>query len=343
MSGFSWRTALFGRYDVLHVHWPELLMRGVDRPRTWARHVLCTLLLARLRLRRTAVVRTVHNVEPHETGSRFERALLAWFDRSTTHWITLTSSTALPAGRTSTVIPHGHYREWFAEYQVPATVPDRLLFFGLVRSYKGVLSLVETSRDWPEPRATLHVLGRPHPPSYGAEVEACAAPDDRVRLVLEHVDDATLAEEIGQAELVVLPYREMRNSGALLLALSLGRPVLAPVTPTTAEIADEVGPGWVISDDPPLTAGVLATALGEVRSNARASVPTSGSGTGRARRRSCPRSTTRPSPRRAAPEVGGPAAQRRQGEAPVPSASTMTSTAPRSSTIARSCASGPRP
>jgi beta-1,4-mannosyltransferase len=273
MDGFSWRQALLGRYDVLHVHWPELLMRGTDRPRTWARRVLAVLLLIRLSLNRTAVVRTAHNEEPHEAGTRFERAVLARFDRATTHWIVLTPSSSLPPGSTATVIPHGHYREWFAEYDVPASRPGRLVFFGLVRPYKGVVELVEAFRSWAAPDATLHVLGRPQPPPYGSRVEAAAEGDGRIRLELAHVDDATLAREIGQAELVVLPYREMRNSGALLLALSLGRPVLAPATATTAEIGDEVGPGWVLTYEPPLTAQALDDALRDARSGRRGTEP----------------------------------------------------------------------
>jgi beta-1,4-mannosyltransferase len=273
MSGFSWRTALFGRYDVLHLHWPEVLLRGVDRPRTAARQALCALLLARLTLTRTALVRTAHNVTPHEQGGRIERGLLSWFDRSTTHWITLTAATEVPVGSSSTVIPHGHYREWFADYDVPGSVPGRVLFFGLVRAYKGVLPLIEAFRDLPDPTATLHVVGRPHPPEYGQEVEEHAAGDGRVRLALAHVEDAALAEEIGEAELVVLPYRDMRNSGALLLALSLGRPVLAPVTETTTEVGDEVGPGWVLSYQPPLTGEILGDALREARAGRRLDAP----------------------------------------------------------------------
>ena len=47
---FSWRTALLGRYDVFHVHWPEVLVRGRTRWRAMARSLLFVLVLARLRL-----------------------------------------------------------------------------------------------------------------------------------------------------------------------------------------------------------------------------------------------------------------------------------------------------
>jgi hypothetical protein len=45
--------------------------------------------------------------------------------------------------------------------------------------------------------------------------------------------------------LVVLPYKAMHNSGALLLALSLDTPVLAPDNEVNRHLAEEVGDGWL--------------------------------------------------------------------------------------------------
>ena len=61
-------------------------------------------------------------------------------------------------------------------------------------------------------------------------VEAHCARDPRITAVLRYVTDAELVDEVGRAELVILPYHEMHNSGAILVAMSLGRPVLAPRT-----------------------------------------------------------------------------------------------------------------
>ena len=65
----------------------------------------------------------------------------------------------------------------------------------------------------------------------------------------------------GEAQLVVLPYRQMLNSGALLLALSLARPVLAPWSGANAAIAEEVGEGWLTLYRGELDAATLAAAL----------------------------------------------------------------------------------
>ena len=82
-----------------------------------------------------------------------------------------------------------------------------------------------------------------------------------------------LAREVSAAELVVLPYRQMHNSGTLLLALSLARPVLAPWSESNAAIAEEVGPGWVFLYKSDFDAELLTGALDKVRAASRSQVP----------------------------------------------------------------------
>ena len=97
--------------------------------------------------------------------------------------------------------------------------------------------------------------------------------DRRISAELAYVDDAALAREVGLAELVVLPYRQMHNSGTLLLALSLARPVLAPWSEANAAIAEEVGPGWVHLYEGELAPALLALTLARVRDGRRGPAP----------------------------------------------------------------------
>jgi len=162
---------------------------------------------------------------------------------------------------TSTLVPLGDYRDWFGSAAPQDRVPGRLLYFGLVRPYKGVPDLLSAFAGVRDERVELHVLGRPSPAALREQVEQAAADDLRVTVRLQHVDDDELARGVQQAQLVVLPYRELHNSSALLLALSLARPVLVPHNSVTAALGDEVGPGWVHTYDGPLTSEVLQTAL----------------------------------------------------------------------------------
>jgi beta-1,4-mannosyltransferase len=161
-------------------------------------------------------------------------------------------------------ILHGHYKDRFKQHRLPERVAGRLLYFGLIRPYKGVESLIETFSRMPDHNLNLRIVGKPYP-AQGSMVRKACQDDPRISARLEFVDDASLVQEIGQAELVVLPYKEMHNSGALLVALSLGRPVLVPHSTANSLIAEEVGESWLLTYEDKLTEEVLRDALVKAR------------------------------------------------------------------------------
>ncbi|WP_445338047.1 glycosyl transferase [Clavibacter sp. CFBP 8614] len=269
---FSWTSALLRPYDVLHVHWPEILVSGHGPLKRLVRQGLTVALVARLAITRTPLVRTLHNLELPDGISRRERALLRLMERRTTLWIHLNEDTPERADRPHETIVHGHYRDWFRHHPRPDVVPGRIGYFGLIRRYKGVDRLLAAFRGMPRD-ASLRVGGRPSSPELAASLEGLAAADDRVRLDLRFLADAEVVELVGASELVVLPYREMHNSGGALTTLSLDRPVLMPANRVNARLAAEVGPGWVHAYEGELEAADVAAALDAVRALAPGARP----------------------------------------------------------------------
>lgn len=269
---FSWRRALLGRYDVFHVHWPEILLSGASAPKTAARQLLSAALLVKLKLTRTPIVRTLHNLHRPSGISRVQNVMLAWFERQTTLVVLLNTSTVPPAGKAAEVILHGHYRDWFARYEQPDAVPGRYAYFGLIRRYKGVDGLVEAFRQLSGP-VTLQVAGKPSGPDLELRLRELAGDDERIDLRFAFLSEAELAQVAREGELVVLPYREMHNSGGALAALSLSRPVLVPANEVNARLSDEVGAGWVVQYEGDLTSEDLEQALAAVREVARSDAP----------------------------------------------------------------------
>jgi beta-1,4-mannosyltransferase len=261
VRGFSWPAALLWRYDVLHLHWPEVVVERRHPLRRLAAVLALHAVLLRCRLRRTAVVRTAHNVRPHEAPDPLTDGVLRACDRATTWWVRLNDTTPVPPDAPATTVPHGDYTAWFAGHPPARPVPGRLVTVGLLRPYKGVDELLAAFGALDDPAASLVVAGRPVDATLAAQVRATAADDPRVVTDLRHVDDADLVRWTTSATLVVLPYRRMHNSGAALLALSLRRPVLVPGNPVTDALAAEVGPAWVQRFTGPLTADVLRAAL----------------------------------------------------------------------------------
>ncbi|HEY0335295.1 MAG TPA: GDP-mannose--glycolipid 4-beta-D-mannosyltransferase [Stenotrophomonas sp.] len=269
---FSMKAALLSRYDVLHLHWPEYLLRHPSKMGTWAKRLCVLALVMRLRLAGVPVVRTLHNLQPHEDRGVSERWLLAQMDALTRRWIRINEATPVRPPFTDTIL-HGHYRDWFANAEQPPSVPGRLLHFGLLRAYKGVETLLAALEAQADPGLTLRLCGNPVDSQMRQTVEEACRRDPRISAQLAYVDDPTLAREVGLAELVVLPYRQMHNSGTLLLALSLGRPVLAPWSESNAAVAAEVGPGWVFLYEGELDADLLQTQIQRVRASPRKALP----------------------------------------------------------------------
>ncbi len=270
IEDFSFRRAFKERYDVLHIHWPDLHLNARSPLRTTVRHARLFVLFALLRWRGTRIVWTVHNLKPHERHHRVSELLFPlWFPRMCTHVITLTLS-GLEAARAmypplrakaAAVIPHGHYRGAYGSAPDRASCRDQLglahcftfLFFGNIRPYKSVPQLLEAFRALPQSDVQLVIAGQPGPMMEVDELERLAAADGRVRLALEFVPEEKVPVYMGAADVVVLPFNSILNSGSVFLALSFNRAVLAPRLGALPELQHRLGARWVNLFDGPLS------------------------------------------------------------------------------------------
>lgn len=262
LATFKWGRALTEDFDVFHAHWPEILVGGPKRLKKTVRQLLFLVVLLRFRVRGTTIVRTQHNLDIPQGISRRETVLLRLFERQTTLLIRLNPHTEI-TDRPYTTIVHGHYREWFASYPKNERRRGRLAYFGLIRRYKAVDTLLAAFRRLPgdgEP-LSLSVGGKPSTEELRSEIAELAAADPRVEAHLDFLSDAELVAAVTAAELVVLPYREMHNSGSVLASLSLSRPVLVPDNEVNRALAEEVGEGWVNLYSPPLAPDHLLDTL----------------------------------------------------------------------------------
>ena len=260
------RARLLGRYDVIHVHWPEFLVRwngGIIRGITDALKVICLISVARWRGAR--LVWTGHDLAPHESRyPRLESAYLRAFFRRTDHLISLSKAgiEALRAGQPevrgapASVVPHGHYRDHYppagdraaarSALRISGSGP-LLLALGMIRSYKNFPALVTAVRQVGGPDVQLAVAGAVFEPRLADELAAAKGDDPRIYLRLSRASVAEVALWHAASDVVTLPYTEgtTLNSGAAHLALSYDRPIVVRDTPTMRELRDLVGASWV--------------------------------------------------------------------------------------------------
>jgi glycosyltransferase involved in cell wall biosynthesis len=150
------------------------------------------------------------------------------------------------------VIHHGafgHLTSQRHEAPLPAQLRevDRpvVLFFGLLRPYKGIERLLEAWRGIGD--AELWIVG--HPRMSLGPLRASAPPG--VRFVPRYVDEAELPAYFRRADIVVLPYERTERfdqSGVLATALAFGKAIILSDVGSFHEIAGSgaarlVGPG----------------------------------------------------------------------------------------------------
>ena len=158
------------------------------------------------------------------------------------------------------VIPHGafeHLTQLEDERPLPAELAEVerpvVLYFGVVRPYKGVDVLVEAFQQVED--AELWVVGRP----LGVSMERLRrlAPPGRVRFVERYVPDAELPALFRRADVVALPHRNVDVSGVLAAGLAFGKAMVMSDVGGFRELVEDHGAGLLV---PPGDSDALAAA-----------------------------------------------------------------------------------
>jgi len=168
------------------------------------------------------------------------------------------------------VIPHGAFdylTRLPEEKPLPAALAGAegtvILFFGLLRPYKGVDTLLEAFRR--VEGAELWIVGNPRQPVEPLRRLADEAPG-RVRFLTRFVADDEIPAIFRRADLVVLPYRDAEHSGVLYTGLAFGKPLVLSTVGGFPEVAATGAARLVPPEDP----AALADALVELAADAPA-------------------------------------------------------------------------
>jgi len=249
--------------DVFHIHWPDAVMTASSLRSAFrlGRLLACFQIS---RFRGTAVIWTVHNVRPHEVLHPFlDRLLWKGVLRYVQGFIHLTPSSVnqflevFPdaASRPHQVIRHGPYDRspvHVSADEIDASLnPPRqrrkplVLWFGMLRTYKGVESLVEICVADSDRGFDLVIAGLPKDQGLAQFCDETARNSSGIYTLLEQLSEPQLEGLLEMADLVCLPYTKVHNSGCAFRAISSRVPVLAPRAPGLEDLEAEVGAAWL--------------------------------------------------------------------------------------------------
>ena len=171
-------------------------------------------------------------------------------------------------GRPVSVIPHGPYDQYTEASEPIRHAPDgvvNILFFGLIRPYKGLGDLLAAFEALDDDEAQgywLTIVGEAWEGT--GDVLASALTHrhrDRITVINRYVHDDEVGGLFDGADAVALPYRRSSGSGPLHIAMSVGRPVIITAVGGLSEAANGYEGAIVV---PPATPVELSRALREL-------------------------------------------------------------------------------
>jgi len=260
----SWRRQL-GDADILHFQWLAATPLDVHLLPRAKRHG-----------GRRPIVLTAHDViarEPRRGQLAAQRRLYDQVDAIIVHSEhgarRLVGELGVDSERIH-VIAHGAF-DHLASQPGAVALPTELadvkkpvvLCFGLIRPYKGVEVLLRAWQGIED--AELWIVGMPRMDI--APLEAIATPG--VRFVSRFVTDLELPAFFKRADLVVLPYLEIDQSGVLFTALAFGRPLLLSDVGGFPEVAKSGAARLVPSGDVSALHAALVDLIGDSEQRAQ--------------------------------------------------------------------------
>lgn len=213
--------------------------------------------IARRLRKRCKVISILHNVVPHEPRF-FDAPLTRYFLSGCTGNVTLCDEVAEDLKRLSPKAPsitlfhpiYGHFGEKMPREEAEKALGLKpgmrnLLFFGLIRDYKGLDILLDAFGKL-DSGYQLIVAGEP----YGSFVKYRNIIDrspakDRIRLFTRYIKDSEVKVFFSASDLAVLPYRSATQSGISAIAYHFEVPMVVTDVGGLRQSIGDCGTGLV--------------------------------------------------------------------------------------------------
>lgn len=179
-----------------------------------------------------AVTMIIHNAYDHE-GQEWKKKLMRYQLNKATYFLCHNQALAndliniVPNVETR-VSPHPLFDQYpQAKKKLRKRASLELLFFGLIRDYKGLDILIDALAQLKHSDFHLTIAGECWDiiSVYEQQIKKLNL-EDKVELINRYVSDEEAAEYFVRCDAVILPYRSMTGTGVIPLAFHYGKPVI---------------------------------------------------------------------------------------------------------------------
>ena len=235
---------------MLLVHWPFASLQDRNRLTAIAKSSVRLLAYLSMRLRGTRLVYVVHNITPHDsTMPWFSGLMMRLFYRLCSGFIFMSNASLAEfaqkfsvGNKPITVTGHGPY-DVVSVGPRPEGKDFTLGFFGRLEPYKGIDRILPILKTPGASNWKAKIWGAASGSDYVNTLDSLRS--DRVDLRVGWIQNSDLTRLAEEVDLFVFPFRTITNSGSVVMALCLGRPVAVTSTPAMLEMQQRVGSDWL--------------------------------------------------------------------------------------------------
>lgn len=270
--------------DIIHLHWTDRLLLAKSRPLNILKSLRFIFELCLIKFLGIKLVWTVHNLFNHEEKAPilekyFHRFLCLYFYNQIIVMSASGVKSIIKAYRLPNtikikinIVPHGHYINNYRNIITKNQAREKLsisenstvfLFFGIIRPYKGVLSLAEDFSKIISPDKLLIIAGKPSTKFLENMLMEYSRRYNQIKTYLHFIPDNEIEIYMNAADAVVLPFQDILNSGSTILAMSFAKAVIAPNIGCIPELIDKGG-GFLYN---PNRKSNLANAINEAQTS----------------------------------------------------------------------------
>lgn len=246
-------------YKILHLHWthPFIIAGESKRWKTVIKGSRFILEILILKLLSKKVIWTIHNIHNHEEICIKEEMLFNKILYFLSDAVLLHSPECKKifckdyklSFQTSRIhiIPLGNYLVYpnsisRIEARDKLNLPfDKKIFLhiGMLKRYKGIYELIRAFREVNHPHSLLLIVGQPCDKNIEKDLKHLE--DSRITLHLDFIPEDEIQVFINASDIVVFPFKKILTSSSILLAMSFGKPIIAPRMGSIPDYVDEKG------------------------------------------------------------------------------------------------------
>lgn len=243
ITEFSILKPFCKRYDIFHLHWPDyFFVRSIYK--TFFRIIYFLLIICVFKLRKTKLIWTIHNLEPHENHHPWlNYKIVGLWSYLIDGYTVMSEVSSTLARRKYPILKQKKmkmiYHSTYENYQNIVSKSEArkkfkieknskvLLFFGNICNYKNIPLLISEFKKLNNKKFTLIIAGNVKCISLKKEIIK-QSKKLNIQLHLRFIFEHEVQFFFNASDIVILPFKNILNSGSAMLALSFRRPIFCP-------------------------------------------------------------------------------------------------------------------